>query len=136
MFLAFPVVASSPTVASIVIVSVLIAIAGDRIKVLTTEFLPLDSVHGVLAFAVFTQPDKPVFSEPGRQGPILQISPRSAVSGSPEPVVAMKIVVAAADKKPVIRTPNCCIDPEVLQQQLVWMSFHDYRGRWASGECH
>src|SRR6266571_3171250 len=99
-------IATAITIAVAAIVVVSVAISGGCVKVFTTEIPPLISVDPVLPLAVFTQLDNLVPLEPRRQASIFDISPRSAVTRSPEPVIAMKIVVMPAEEEHVIGNPN------------------------------
>src|SRR5439155_14850202 len=104
--------------------------------VFTTEILSLNSVDLVLPLAVFTQPDNFVLLEPGRQASVLDIGPRSAVTRSPEPVVAMKIVVVSADEKHVIGNPNRHINARIGQEEHLRGSFYNHRSWRANVDIH
>src|SRR6266516_3878072 len=108
------VVVASVVVVSVVVVSVVVVSVVPMpllcVKVFTFETRPLNSVDGIFALAVFTQPVNFVPLEDGRKGLIPDSGQRSAVSRSPEPVAALKIVVAAAAEEDVIGNANRNID--------------------------
>ena len=125
-----------PMTAIVVSVAISVVISGGCVKVFTTEIPPLISVDPVLPLAVFTQLDNLVPLEPRRQASIFHISPRSAVTRSPEPVVAMKIVVMPAEEEHVIGNPNRYIDAGIGQEEHLRGSFYNHRSRRANVDIH
>src|SRR5262249_42223376 len=128
VFFAFS-VASTTTVALIVVVSVVIG--RDCIKVLPSEILSLDSVNPVFPLAVLVQSHNLVFSEPWGQSSIFHIRPWSPESRSPKPMVAVKIVVAPANEIHIIWNTYSYIDAGIGQEQHLRGCFHNY-WRWGT----
>src|SRR5262249_8019629 len=83
----------------------------------------------IFALSEFTQLFHLVPSEPRRQSFNRHVSPRSAVSRSPEPMVTMEIVVVAADEKDVIGNTHGHVHIRLRQHDHCWGRVHN-DGRW------
>src|SRR5262245_43756436 len=91
----------------IAIMSVMTSLFGDEVS--TSVPRSLNSIDSVFPLAECMQLFHFVPLKAGRQSLICNIRPRSGVSRSPEPMPAVQVIVAAADKIDVIGNAHCHI---------------------------
>src|SRR5262245_44141150 len=114
-------VVTSAAASSVSVVSVFVF--GHEVP--TSKVRSLNLVDPIFALSEFTQLFHLVPSEAWRQPFNRHVGPRSAVSRSPEPMVAMEIVVAAADEKDVIGNTYGYIHLGLRQQDHCWRRVHN-----------
>src|SRR5207247_8774697 len=95
----------------------------------TSDLRSLSFVDPIFARAEFTRLFRLVPAEAWRQPFNLHVGPRSAVSRSPEPMVAMEIVVAAAGEKDVIGNAYGYVHLGLREHYHCWRRVHN-DGRW------
>src|SRR5262249_55506999 len=90
------------------------------------------SVYRVLTLSVFAQLNHLVPSQSWRQGSVFDICPGSAVAWAPEPMVALIVVVTAADEKHIVRNPHGDVDTGIAQKDHLGGSLYNHGRRWAN----
>src|SRR5262249_39693289 len=120
-----PAATVAATVISVVISVVIMMLSLFRDEVGTSESRPLNLIHGVFPLTELMQLFHLVPSKAGRQCLKCSICPRSAVSRSPEPVFAVQVIVAAADKIDVIRNAHRDIHLRLGHQHHRWRGVHN-----------
>src|SRR5262245_40103023 len=102
----------------------------------TAEIRPLGLVNAIFPLTKFMKLMHLVLAEAWRQPLDRNVSPRSTVSRSPEPISFMQIVVATLDEIDVIWDTHRHIHLRLRQHDHCWRRIHNHRRRFADVDVY
>ena len=122
------VLSASSAAASGMVPVLVISSFGDEIRTASSW---VDLVDLIFPLAKFAQFDDLIFPKARRKRIDSDVGPWAAISRSPEPMIAVKIIVTAADEKDVVRNTHRHVRLRFGQQDHGWRRVHNYRRRLA-----